>query len=234
MNLVQLGAFFKSKRAEQRLTQSQVAAHLGISPQAVSKWERGENLPDVTFFPDLAALYHTTIDAIVNAGQIQSKPSEVGVSINQALVHKPLTPATLSELFDASLFEPVLELAQNSLTVAEMGISFEFFAYLSKTQKHALLDVLLAKPDYVLAIEDMIPTATATDRFRLLDKLLADQDFDTIQDIITFLGPRHRERLAQFIVAQQIPQQVIASLLPFFDHQQTQAIEACYLPKEAV
>jgi len=42
------------KRKEKKLTQGELAAQLGISPQAVSKWENGLGLPDVTLFPALA------------------------------------------------------------------------------------------------------------------------------------------------------------------------------------
>lgn len=235
MNLVQLGAFFKTKRTEQKLTQSQVANHLGISPQAVSKWERGENLPDVSFFPDIAALYQTSIDAIVTAGQVSVGGSSPPVQLDTAVkapAPRQFTPAMLSQLFDSDLFEPVLALAQTSETVADMDMSFEFFAYLSKTQKHMLLDVLLTKPDYVLAIEDMIPTATAADRFRILDKLLLEQDFDTIQEIVTFLSPRHRQQVSDFIVSHDIALHVIEPLLPFFDHQQTTSIHNHYQTQE--
>lgn len=42
------------KRKEKKLTQEALAKQLGISPQAVSKWENGLGLPDVTLFPALA------------------------------------------------------------------------------------------------------------------------------------------------------------------------------------
>ena len=49
-----------SKIAELRrsipLTQAELADRLGISHQAVSQWERGETLPDITLLPELASL----------------------------------------------------------------------------------------------------------------------------------------------------------------------------------
>ena len=42
------------KRKEKNMTQEALAKQLGISPQAVSKWENGLGLPDVTLFPALA------------------------------------------------------------------------------------------------------------------------------------------------------------------------------------
>lgn len=51
-------------RLKHNLTQAEVAEHLGISTQTVSKWERGLLFPDVRHLPALAVLYRTSIDSI--------------------------------------------------------------------------------------------------------------------------------------------------------------------------
>ena len=52
-------------RFAKQMTQADLAERLGISFQAVSKWERGENLPDVAILPQLANVLETTIDNIL-------------------------------------------------------------------------------------------------------------------------------------------------------------------------
>lgn len=47
MNLL-IGENIKRMRREGDLTQEEVAAHLGISFQAISKWERADGYPDIT------------------------------------------------------------------------------------------------------------------------------------------------------------------------------------------
>ena len=47
------------------LTQMQLAEKLNYSDKAVSKWERGESLPDVAVLCELAKLYGVTLDYLV-------------------------------------------------------------------------------------------------------------------------------------------------------------------------
>lgn len=49
-------------RQSKGYTQEQVADHLGVSPQSVSRWECGATLPDVMLLPQIARLYNITVD----------------------------------------------------------------------------------------------------------------------------------------------------------------------------
>ena len=46
------------------LTQQEVGRRLGVSCQAVSKWEQGRSCPDIMLLPDIARLFGVTIDAL--------------------------------------------------------------------------------------------------------------------------------------------------------------------------
>src|SRR6516165_9837293 len=52
-------------RKERGLTGEKFAEHLGVSPQAVSKWENGKCLPETALLPAVAALLGTSIDSIL-------------------------------------------------------------------------------------------------------------------------------------------------------------------------
>jgi transcriptional regulator with XRE-family HTH domain len=54
-----------SLRKERRLTQSALASQLGLSAQAVSKWERGQSTPDMALIMDLCAILGTTADSLL-------------------------------------------------------------------------------------------------------------------------------------------------------------------------
>ena len=61
----QLGSRIAERRRARGLTQGQVAIHMGVSPQAVSKWERGLACPDLVFLDDLAVLLDIGIEELL-------------------------------------------------------------------------------------------------------------------------------------------------------------------------
>ena len=52
-------------RKEKGLTQEELAQHMGISPQAVSKWENDQTCPDISALPKLARLFGVTVDELL-------------------------------------------------------------------------------------------------------------------------------------------------------------------------
>ncbi len=64
MNL-SVGATIRRIRLARELTQEDVAAHLGVSPQSVSKWERGEGYPDIEMLPSIAHYFNICVDELL-------------------------------------------------------------------------------------------------------------------------------------------------------------------------
>lgn len=62
MLLQELGSRIRTQREKLGLKQTDIAHALQISPQAVSKWERAENGPDITILGELAKLLGVTAD----------------------------------------------------------------------------------------------------------------------------------------------------------------------------
>lgn len=54
MTKISISEKIKSYRRERGLTQGEFADLMGVSHQAISKWERVECYPDITFLPELA------------------------------------------------------------------------------------------------------------------------------------------------------------------------------------
>lgn len=77
-------------RQEVGLTQAQLAEKLNYTDKAVSKWERGESIPDLRVLIQLAEIYNITVDDIVR----EKKAEEVKPKLN--LFHKRLLITLLS------------------------------------------------------------------------------------------------------------------------------------------
>ena len=58
-------------RKSKGLTQTELGERVGVSFQAVSKWERGESLPDTAVLPILSRVLETSIDSILLGGERQ-------------------------------------------------------------------------------------------------------------------------------------------------------------------
>ena len=62
--MMNIGNNIKQLRQQKNLTQDQVAEKLGVSYQAVSKWENNANTPDIALLPAIAELFGVSIDAL--------------------------------------------------------------------------------------------------------------------------------------------------------------------------
>lgn len=62
MDVAEVGNRIRQRREQVGLRQRDIADALQLSAQAVSKWERGENAPDIGVLPDLARLLGITTD----------------------------------------------------------------------------------------------------------------------------------------------------------------------------
>ena len=59
----------KVLREQSGMSQKALATTMGVSQQAVSKWETGASLPLAEQLPKLADLFHCTIDALFGREQ---------------------------------------------------------------------------------------------------------------------------------------------------------------------
>ena len=60
-----LGIRIAELRRKKNMTQEELAAELGVTAQAVSKWENDLSCPDITLLPQLARLFGVTIDELL-------------------------------------------------------------------------------------------------------------------------------------------------------------------------
>ena len=59
------GHTIKELRIKRGLSQEKLAEHLGVAPQSISKWERNEGYPDITFLIPLAEFFDVSLDTLM-------------------------------------------------------------------------------------------------------------------------------------------------------------------------
>lgn len=78
---MEFGSILRKLRIEAGLTQTDLADELNVTSQAISKWERGDNYPEITLLPRLASRFQVSVDMLLGN-------------------EKPLSPDELRVLFD--------------------------------------------------------------------------------------------------------------------------------------
>lgn len=79
-----IGANIAYYRKQAGLTQAGLGEKLNYSDKAVSKWERGESIPDVLTLMQLASLFEITVDALLgDVNALPENPSTLERAMNQ-------------------------------------------------------------------------------------------------------------------------------------------------------
>jgi len=100
MLLSDLAKRIRGKREKRGLKQQDIANALNVSPQAVSKWERGENAPDIATLGPLAKLLDVSVDWLLGT-------RDEGLDVFQASV----LVSSISGAYEKSLHMPARDFA---------------------------------------------------------------------------------------------------------------------------
>lgn len=96
MNKEQFGRFIGQLRREKNFTQKQLAERLFISDKAISKWERGLSMPDVSLLLPLAETLEVTVTELLEGRHLdteeQPNREEVEVLVQKAISFSGETP----------------------------------------------------------------------------------------------------------------------------------------------
>lgn len=96
-NFSEFGRRVASLRKEKGYTQEKISALLNVTPQAVSKWEQGNALPDTLLVPLLAKLLSVSIDYLLTGASISGKPSPYDGEYQKEGFYWGIQPSELAE-----------------------------------------------------------------------------------------------------------------------------------------
>jgi len=108
---MKLGENIRDLRSAAGKTQEQLASAMGVSYQAVSKWENGSTLPDITLLPRLAVYFGVTTDRLLSFDRGEMD-ADVRRAADEAFAFRETEPAKARSILENMLEkypdEPVL------------------------------------------------------------------------------------------------------------------------------
>ena len=161
----------KNLRKENNFTQEELADLLGVAPQSVSKWERGENTPDISLLPILSNIFGVSIDALFGMDKINDEKAkgkiissarnklkenniEAAVKIyREALKSYPTDLVYMSELSMVLALSGDKKDLKEALTLAMKVINSKESEKIKHTQRAALCFIYLKLGDKENAIK---------------------------------------------------------------------------------
>jgi transcriptional regulator with XRE-family HTH domain len=189
-DMIEIGKRLSRLRRNANLTQMEVAERLGISFQAVSYWERGKSLPDISNLVMIAELYHASIDEILD-NERQSRA-----------VHNFVSDKKVSDLLEIiSIMKPeeIITAIENSkINVTEFEQIYDAAPYLDE---EILSSLAIKYSDKVLYFSQICRIACYISRYALdvialdnSDKVLS---FSQVCEIACRMSKNSISRLSQ-------------------------------------
>ncbi len=194
---VNIGRTIARERRDRGVTQEALAAHLGVSKAAVSKWEVGQSLPDVSLLPRIAAYFSLTIDELFDwRGELTEEESAALYAEVYALSEKGLVAAhdRLQELVaehysDANL----LLMLASLLTVWAAGMATPFAP---AGERDSALDSAMLADEALVLLDRAFEVATDPSTLYLAQQQKATTLFQTsrYEEAATLLEPLVRRQ----------------------------------------
>ena len=139
-DITKFGAFISRLRKNADMTQSELADRLGLTRQAISRYECGDSFPDISVLRELAGIFGIPLELLINSGD----PTEGEAEIIEAVASgREITPKNAADVLSlAPLLKPSV-LSRLSDSMAKQGIDMSGITalaeYLNDTDARKLL-----------------------------------------------------------------------------------------------
>ncbi|TCZ73180.1 helix-turn-helix domain-containing protein [Paenibacillus albiflavus] len=222
-SMEKIGKNIASLRKKKDITQMGLADQLGISYQAISNWERGETMPDISKLPVLAEIFGVSIDEILDDGKeakLIKKVIEQDTADyfqNNEVTVEEIT--TVAPLLSASQADDMFNQIKDSFNIKELIPLAPFIS-------SEVLDELARKATEVEGIKNITPLAPFLSREVLDELVLKIADTEGIRSI-TAIAPFVSKAVLSELAKKELEaggMRSIVSIAPFLDEDFINAI----------
>ncbi len=250
-NMNAIGKIIRQARIQQNMTQLELADRMGVSFQAVSNWERGNSMPDISKLETLCEVLKLNVQELLS-GQPQSTVAVVKV------LERKEEPLTVDELADvAPLLPPdqmenemkktsagkkwginklskIIPFLDNDLLEEICGeiqvSSLKELAKIAPFLDEDILDKMVMSScandwEGVIALAPFLGDGTLD---TLATRCFSSKDSDKLTELAPFLGD---ETLAKIAASMEPDSKTLAVLAPFLDENTLDCLVAKLLEK---
>ena len=135
---MEIGNQIKNLRLRRGITQEAMAQHFGITPQAISKWERGVATPDIAMLPALSAYFGVAIDELFALSDETRMERIQNMLWDVRYLNPSDVDAAQEFLLEKAKREPINGRPHELLADMENHIAREHMSYAAEYAKEAL------------------------------------------------------------------------------------------------
>lgn len=119
-----LGKSISEKRKSKGMTQEELASNLGVSPQAVSKWENNLSCPDITLLPEIAHIFNISVDELLNAEKKDAYTSHTPKTKEEPISEEaPASGKKITKLVMIREFNGKISTIKVPISVVRLGLN---------------------------------------------------------------------------------------------------------------
>lgn len=171
----------KNARTKKNMTQLELADIVGVSYQAVSNWERGNSMPDISKISDISKALDMDVTELLG--------NDNETTAVRKVLEKSPEPLTAEELSDVAPMLPPMDLTQEvKRTSQKEKLNFKAIVWLAPYLDDEYLDEIVSKVDEA-NVKDLVPLAP----------FLSDETLINISKKITSLNLKDLVALAPFM-----------------------------------
>ena len=237
---MKIAAVIKQARIDKNMTQMQLADAMGVSYQAVSNWERGNSMPDISKLEDLCGALGITVEQLLGM-----EPRAVE-AVQKVIAEEELTVEEIQEV--APVLTPKELKKQMKAEKKRRKLKLDAIADLAPFLGQEELEELLADVDLtdLDGLEEIAPFLGKETLDRLVEK--ADpEDMDWLEDVAPFLSRETLDKVVERMSADALEN--IEDIVPFLSRETLEkAVNRCaeagmmgtiadlapFVPKEAL
>lgn len=213
----------KEARIKKNMTQMQLADEMGVSYQAVSNWERGNSMPDISKLEDLCRVLGITVNELLGM------EAPAADAVNKLMDNETLSAEELAEVAPVLPPEEVKKQAEQGRGKKKLNLSAiaELAPFLDEEYLHEL--VMEAASEDMEGLEELAPFL-ADKTLEMLAETVVPKNLLEIVDIAPFLSEKALDTLVRKC-ADQSDLDAISDLAPFLSEGTLDMLAAGLLDK---